>query len=98
MTAPLWSQRKRLLKLEPNWNGEGARPIDPANLAKAERLMKTIKESQPYVVPTAEGGVYLEWHTKEFDIGIGVPADDDGNMAYIIDQTNKNLETEEQPK
>lgn len=52
-------------KLESNWDGYGASPIDPAVIQESRHLIARIAaqiEEPPVIVPTSRGGVQLEWH------------------------------------
>ncbi len=58
MTTPRnrnWESKLRLLR--PNWNSHGAKPITEA----AIRAMRKLLAAKPQVVPTASGGLHLEW-------------------------------------
>lgn len=54
-----------LRDLKPNWNGEGALPICPDCIEQARRFLYIIPHAQ--VVPTAHGGVQLEWYEGDVD-------------------------------
>jgi hypothetical protein len=51
---------QELLRLPPNWNSYGARPISPDNVRAAKDLLRAIVQPdtpRPSVVPTVGGGV-----------------------------------------
>jgi hypothetical protein len=55
----------RFAKLEPNWDGYGARPINPAVIQEARDLIARIADhinEAPVIVPTPRGSIQLEWH------------------------------------
>ena len=78
--APRWlgptsEALNRLSSLGANWDSYGALPIDPAHLVSAIELLSLImRESTPVpsVVPTTQGSVQLEWHTRGVDLEIEV--------------------------
>src|SRR5215471_6062282 len=52
--------------LENNWDSYGGRPVhESVAQATSELLLKLARASSPAptVVPTARGGIQLEWHT-----------------------------------
>jgi hypothetical protein len=55
----------RFEKLESNWDGYGASPINPAVIQEVRDLIPKIVghiDEAPVVVPTSRGCVQLEWH------------------------------------
>jgi len=63
------------LRLPENWDRDGALAVD-ARAAKAalELLGMTARPdtTAPSIVPTDEGGVQLEWHTRGIDLEVEV--------------------------
>jgi hypothetical protein len=54
-----------LARLDRNWNGYQAAPIDPATIATARRLADQLDLSEagiPQVVPMTHGRLQFEWH------------------------------------
>lgn len=71
-----------LLRLPQNWDSYGAPRIEPAAVEDALSLLADLVQVDmplPSIVPTAHGGVQVEWHSKEFDFEIelakGQPAE-----------------------
>jgi hypothetical protein len=63
----------QLLNLPQNWDSYGARSIDPSCVGAALNLMLGVLRHDtppPSVVPTSQGGVQLEWHTRGIDLEI----------------------------
>ena len=55
----------RFARLESNWDGYGAAPINPAVIREARELIATIADhiaEAPTIVPTSRGAIQLEWH------------------------------------
>jgi hypothetical protein len=64
---------RRLTTLPPNWNSYGARAVQPPIVQSAIELLHEIVRRDtpcPSVVPTARGGIQLEWHTRGIDLEI----------------------------
>lgn len=73
--ADLRSRLEELSKLQPNWNSYGARPIAPAALGAVFGLLYQLARSstpRPTIVPTSDGSVQVEWHTRGIDLEIRV--------------------------
>jgi len=67
------SALQELLELPANWDSYGARPIRAEVVAEAVDLLHKIVQPgtpQPAVVPTARGGLQLEWHIGGIDLEI----------------------------
>lgn len=64
-----------LLGLKPGWNSYGAATIRPEAGETAFELLCDIMRARtpvPSIVPTANGGVQIEWHAKGVDLEIEV--------------------------
>lgn len=78
--APLWltgalRDLGSVLRLAPGWDSYGARAPDPVAISQALQIVaQTVPSSapSPAVVPTPEGGLQLEWHTRGWDIEVAV--------------------------
>ncbi|MEQ1570315.1 MAG: hypothetical protein ABMA64_32070 [Myxococcota bacterium] len=65
----------RLLDLPENWNSYRSRRVDETLLKDALELLArllTPDVAVPDVVPTARGGIQIEWHTPNEDLEIEV--------------------------
>lgn len=51
-----------MTQFEDNWNGYGAKPINPKAIETAKLLVELFNPT-PEVTPTARGTVQLEWET-----------------------------------
>lgn len=77
---PAWlreslQQLQRLLRLEPDWDSYGAKPIRLSTVSFALKTLDQIAPDSlpaPAIVPTPLGGVQLEWHERGVDIEIEV--------------------------
>ena len=67
-------QDAELAALEDGWNGHDSAPIDPRALDVLRALC---------VVPTARGGIQIEWHVNGWDVEIEVDSDGWPVMAYM---------------
>ena len=59
---------RKLSEFVPGWDSYGAKPISSECLCTAELLLRSCLHAgvpKPSVVPTASGGVQIEWHTRE---------------------------------
>lgn len=64
-----------LVNLLPDWDSFGAQAVDPARFISALRLLPHIIRENipvPSVVPTGQGGIQFEWHTRGIDLEIEV--------------------------
>ncbi len=71
----LLAKISELGNLEENWDSYGARPIDPRCALATTRLLLSLLDSRtpkPCVVPTARGGIQLEWHRAGADLEVRI--------------------------
>lgn len=64
-----------LFLLPAGWDSYGGRSLDPSSILAAWRLLSAVMRDDspaPSVVPTARGGVQLEWHRNGVDLEIEV--------------------------
>ncbi len=60
---------RSLIQLEEGWDSYGAPAISPLSAECAIRVLAPfVTRAAPSVVPTARGGVQLEWHDGKVDI------------------------------
>ena len=62
-----------LVTLNDNWDGEGARRIDPATINRALAAMEEVlprDASAPSIVPLQNSGLQVEWHSNGKDLEI----------------------------
>lgn len=64
-----------LIALRDNWNGYGERVVHEGAVKRAMNVLKEVGVDgpPPDVVPTAEGGVQLEWTGAGWEIEVEVP-------------------------
>jgi hypothetical protein len=82
-----------LLALRDNWNSHGACAISRSNILAAGRFLAAVMEPStpaPIMVPTAGGGVQLEWHRAGFDVEV-LFGEEDPPLLYVaeIDKDNE---------
>jgi hypothetical protein len=74
--SPRLRQRiTELACLETNWDGEGAKPVKPHVLADAVETLRRLSLlgaafQEPFVAPTFDGFVQLEWHNDKRSLDI----------------------------
>lgn len=103
LSATLWRQEwfrpliDRLLgflSLEANWNGYGERPIHESAVKRAIDVLDHVCPAgpRPSVVPTAEGGVQIEWVGGGFEIEVEIPPSGPADVL-IVDPSGAEFET-----
>lgn len=73
--VPLLRKVCELGSLPMNWNSYGARPIHPEVAVEAVTfLLNYLSADDPFpsVVPTARGGILLEWHEGGIDLEVDI--------------------------
>lgn len=78
LSRPAWlgecvERANDLLNLEPNWDSYGGERIEIKWAVEALQLLSQIMVAgapSPSLVPTAPGGVQLEWHANQVDLEI----------------------------
>ena len=63
------------LRLPPNWDSHGALPIDEQRVADAIKVLSGTMSGNsevPWVVPTTDGGIQLEWHREGEDLEVEI--------------------------
>lgn len=96
---------KELANLKEDWDGEGAKPVKAHVLADAVDTLKQLSLlarvfHEPFVAPTFDGFVQLEWHgeTRSLDIeavdkgwsAVGTLIGADGNRHYYTAEFERN--------
>lgn len=87
-----------MASLQPNWDGHGAKRIDPAAVQTALAILSraAVDIDEPYIVPTPGGGVQLEWHPQGVDLELEARAD--GKVGFLaIDQPSNREQEGELP-
>jgi len=82
------NQLIEFLYLEENWDTYGARTIDSTSIElTVELILSLVKNNtpQPWVVPTPNGHIQLEWHTKGIDLEVEVISPTLVNVSYEDD-------------
>ena len=97
LSAQLRQKINELLTLEPNWDGENAKPVNPQVVADVVETLKrlcqqTDKFREPFLAPTFDGFVQMEWRekTRSLDIeavnkgwsAVGTEIGPDGRRHY----------------
>lgn len=87
----------RLRSLHADWAGPVCEPISSAAIFKASRVMDLAMEGipdpiLPAVVPVADGGLQLEWHTADYDLEVYFGPDD--SVTAIWEDRTSGFEAE----
>ena len=74
-----------LLNLPNNWDSYGAAPVKHEYAVSAVELLHIIMDQRtpvPAVVPTAPGGIQIEWHTNGIDLEIEIESTSRINVSF----------------
>lgn len=90
---PVWfgaivRELESLLDLPPAWDGRAALPVDRWVVFHAVELVSRfarVGSAQPNVVPTADGGVQLEWATERYEVEILI-SPERWDEVYLLDR------------
>ena len=92
---------RKLVRLEPDWDGFGGRPpTEEAMKAAADLLIETHKLAQdmigkPFISPLPEGGLDIEWELDSgVELMIVIPSNGKGKR-YVLDEPVSSGETKE---
>jgi len=104
-TAPRWIARvaKRsaeLLTLPDGWDTYGSSRVNPRAAAYALRLLLLISSTNtpaPSLVPLADGGVQVEWHTDGADLEVEVAANGVLSIYSVVGGTEDEWESDFYP-
>lgn len=95
--APVRNSIRELLSLAADWDSYGASRVEPAFAASATTLLQTMMDAEtpiPSIVPTASGGVQIEWHVNGIDLEVEVESTSRINVLYEDLRTGFSWETE----
>ena len=89
-TSPAWvveftKKIDQILRLGDGWDGEGSKSPSLNSVMEAlEFLFSSLSHDTlaPQVIPTSEGGLQLEWHTKGIDLEITFSPDRRASFLY----------------
>lgn len=99
---PAWFKRtvdrlNDFLRLPEDWDGYGAKPVNPRCVLEALRLVLDIIRADtpaPSFVPLALGGIQFEWHENGIDLEVEVRSPSE-LLVYCLDsQTGSEHELE----
>jgi hypothetical protein len=86
----------RLGELEPNWDAEGAGPIDPAVIDAARTFISRLPEniaSTPAVVPMRKGNLQFEWNAGPRSLELEI--EDPQTIHYLKWDSDEGIEQED---
>lgn len=87
----------RLLALPAGWDSYGSRAINPACAWAAWQLLSAVLHDDspaPTVVPTARGGVQIEWHIHGIDLEIEAIAPNHYSVSFEDARTGETWDKE----
>ena len=89
----IFTRFRTLLELGENWNGYGEKAVHGNAVKRALNVLEAIgtEGPGPWVVPTFEGGLQLEWIGNKYEIEVDIPPE--GSASVLIVDPN-NTETE----
>ncbi len=73
------------LQLPPNWDSYGALPINRQRVDDAITVLlatMSANSEAPWVVPTTDGGIQLEWHRKNEDLEVEIRGQGDASIYF----------------
>ena len=82
---PATDRLTHLSKLQQNWDSYGASPVSTQAITFAIQVMNEIMAERtplPTIVPTADGGVQLEWHLAGIDLEVEVSSEGILSVLY----------------
>ena len=84
---------QELLELDENWNGYGEKPVHRTAVKRALDVLEAVGTDgpAPWVVPTFEGGLQLEWTCNDHEIEVEIPPEGMASVL-IVDPNNKETE------
>jgi len=74
----------------PGWDGYQAKPTNPRLVVKLLNILSDLLRDDslsPQITPLADGGVQAEWHRREQDLEIVVPAEEEATYYYFNSAT-----------
>ena len=83
------------LQLTPNWDSHGALLIDKRRVLDAiDVLFRTMSSDTeaPWVVPTTDGGIQLEWHREDEDLEVEISGGEDASIYFHSTGTGEEWE------
>ena len=94
---PIRNSINELLSMPADWNSYGSSRVERGFAASAANLLQTVMDAQtpvPSIVPTAPGGIQIEWHIKGIDLEIEVESTSRINVLYEDHRTGVSWESE----
>lgn len=87
---------RELADLEPGWDEAAAKSIPPSLISSVRDfltsdLMSKL-EIEPDIVPTLEGKLLIEWHTKVVDLIIEAGSDGNPSFYFFNNETGEEVE------
>ena len=87
---------RELAKLGHNWDGYGAKPLDPSMIFTAKKLFGKLSDfSEPHVVPGSSGSIQFEWWDIHNDKFLDLEIEDLQTVHYLRGETSEGFEEED---
>lgn len=82
---PTLGQLAEYLRLGDNWDGYGARPIHDSAVKRAVAVLDAVCPAgpEPWIVPTPEGGLQIEWASDGLEIEIEILASGPAQVLIV---------------
>lgn len=95
---PAWAAKTmgdllELLELPEGWNTYNAQQVEPDVVRQASDVLFGVVEHQvprPAIVPTAQGGVQIEWHG---DADVEIEIRPNGSVGFLVDDDELDFRT-----
>ncbi|GEM_PF-1422572 len=92
---PIVSRLKDILQLNADWDSYGAHPVRPESAETVLDLLYNLMSSDtpiPAIIPTPEGHVQIEWHTKGIDLEVEIESPALFHVSYEDSISNNEWE------
>ena len=92
---PIVSRLKDLLQLDADWDSYGAQPVRPESAKTVVELLYNLMSGDtpiPALIPTPDGHVQLEWHTKGIDLEVDIENPALFHVSYEDEETKEEWE------
>ena len=92
---PTFSKMQELANLHPGWDShEADSVVADSAFSAVEVLNETMSPDieSPWIVPTARGGIQMEWHKPQVDLEIEIDPNGMASVFYVNEQDGEQIE------
>jgi hypothetical protein len=84
-------------KLPDGWDGPSSVAVDPTLVGRIDRVLKdalagVASPKLPFVVPSADGGLQIEWHRRDLDLEVFFSRE--GQVSALLEDRKGGVELE----